>query len=198
MAKTNRSLSVALFGGSFDPVHKGHLAMAKAVLDRGAVDQVRFLPCYVSPHKSGTVANEEQRLQMLEIALEDSSLEDASVSRYEIEREEPSYSWETITSFSESEPGVSWHWIVGTDQWNSLHRWARPEVLREKLHFLICTRGDENLVERADFCSTVIAFEHPASSTAIRRDFAVHHDWLTPGVVEYCRETGLYQPERYG
>ena len=192
MESSNRALSTAILGGSFDPVHRGHLAMAEAVIDAGVVDRILFLPCHVSPHKTGTIATSEQRLEMLRIALEDGAWSRASISRYEIEREKPSYSWQTITAFSESDPEVSWYWIVGTDQWNSLDRWARPDILREKLHFIVCPRGEDELVERADWHCTVIPFEHPASSTAIREDFEGHLDWLTPGVIDFCRKEGLY------
>ncbi len=182
----------ALLGGSFDPIHRGHLAMARKVLESVGLDRLIFLPCYVSPHKEGTVASSEQRLEMLRISLLEEPVERGEVSRLEIDQEQSSYSWETVVALSEQQSEVEWFWIVGTDQWNALERWARPDVLQEKLHFIVCTRGDEPLMERPHWKHTRIAFSHPASSTRIRADFESHTEWLSPGVVEYCRKEKLY------
>lgn len=183
----------ALFGGSFDPVHRGHLAMAAAVREATGLDSVVFLPCRVSPHKAGAHASPEDRLEMLRRALAEEKEAAFEVSPFELERPGPSYSWTTAEAMTRSEPEVDWHWIVGTDQWNALHRWAEPETLRRLLHFVVCTRGGESLAERPGWRRTVIPFRHPASSTAIRGAFEAHLDWLPDSVASYGRERGLYE-----
>ncbi len=187
---------VAILGGSFDPVHRGHLGMAANVIEHTAIDRVIFVPCYVSPFKSGTVASPEQRAEMLELAIRDSGWEWASVSRFEIERPEPSYSWETAEHFTQAMPGVDLHWIVGTDQWEQLERWAEPEKLRELLKFVVLTRGDAKVGPKAGWRHETLPFEHAASSTMIRERFAEHENWLTPSVIDYCRDQGLYGAEK--
>lgn len=179
---------IAIFGGSFDPVHRGHLAMAAAARERLPLDGVVFMPCAVSPFKSGTVASGPQRLGMLEAAIRDEQLDWATVSDFELHRPAPSYSWETVRHFSATQPGVGWHWILGTDQWEQIERWAEPETLRSLLHFIVFSRAGTRVRDRPGWTYTPIEFEHPASSTAIRRDFAGHRDWLTPGVAELAGE----------
>jgi nicotinate-nucleotide adenylyltransferase len=183
----------AVLGGSFDPVHLGHLGMARTAAEIVELERIVFMPCFVSPFKSGTVANAEQRIKMLQIAIDETEMQNAEVSTWEAEQAEPSYSWETATHLSELHPEVNWHWIVGTDQWDAIDRWAEPEKLRDFLHFIVLTRDGDPVVERDGWRYTAVPFQHPASSTKIRENFADNVDWLVPGMADYCREQGLYQ-----
>jgi nicotinate-nucleotide adenylyltransferase len=179
---------IAIFGGSFDPVHRGHLAMAAVVHERLVLDGVIFMPCAASPFKSGTVASGPERLGMLEVAIRETGSEWATVSDFELHRPAPSYSWETAAHFSTTQPGVAWHWILGTDQWEQIDRWAEPEKLRTLLHFVVFTRAGAVVRDRPGWRYTSVEFAHPASSTAIRRDPGACRDWLTPGVAKLARE----------
>lgn len=179
---------IAIFGGSFDPVHRGHLAMAATARERLALDRVIFMPCAASPLKSGTVASGPERLGMLEAAIRETGSEWATVSDFELHRPAPSYSWETAAHFSATQPGVAWHWILGTDQWEQIDRWAEPEKLRTQLHFVVFTRAGAVVRDRPGWRYTPVEFAHPASSTAIRRDPGACRDWLTPGVAKLARE----------
>lgn len=183
---------IGILGGSFDPVHLGHLGMADAARDAAGLDSVVFVPCFVSPLKTGTHASPAQRAKMLEIALEDAGADWAEISTFELERPSPSYSWKTAEHFSEKRPEVDWHWIVGADQWERIEQWAEPDRLKERLRFLVVTREGGAVRPRSGWRHQTVEFFHPASSTAIRSDFDAHLDWLTPGVVRYCREEGLY------
>lgn len=166
--------------------------MAVAAREAADLERVVFVPAAVSPFKSGTVATGAQRREMLGIAVEEEGLGWAEVSRFELDRPAPSYSWETVRHMSETCPGTEWHWILGTDQWEQIERWAEPERLRQSLHFLVFTRQGQTVRERPGWRHTSVAFEHPASSSAIRTDFAGHRDWLTPGVAAYCEARGIY------
>ena len=127
------------------------------------------------------------------LALDDEELDEADVSTFEIERDRPSYSWETATHFHERFPGVEWNWILGADQWNAIDRWAAPGTLRRLLRFIILTRNGEPVLDRPGWRSVTVPFEHPASSTAIRGDFEGHAGWMTPSVRKYCEVEGLYR-----
>jgi nicotinate-nucleotide adenylyltransferase len=186
------SRRVAIFGGSFDPVHRGHLAMAALAHEVAELEEVLFMPAAVSPFKKGTVATAAQRFEMIVIALDDAGMDWAGVSDFELNRPAPSYSWETAHHFHALEPETEWCWILGTDQWEQIDRWAGPERLREGLHFLVFTRKGQTVRDRPGWRHTPIALEHPASSTAIRGDIAGHRDWLTPGVAAYCGEERIY------
>lgn len=182
----------AIFGGSFDPIHRGHLAMAEAAIEALSLDRLVFMPCFVSPFKTGTIASGDARKEMIDLSLEEVALPKAEVSDFEINRDQPSYSWETATHFHENEPTASWFWILGTDQWESIERWAEPERLRTLLHFIVLTRHGDEVKDRPGWSHTALEFEHPASSTAIRNDFEACRDWMTPSVVDFCRRQGLY------
>ncbi len=181
---------LAIFGGSFDPVHSGHLAMAAVARERFALDGVVFMPCAVSPFKSGTVANGAQRLEMLVTAIREAGINWAVVSDFELNRPAPSYSWETARHFSASDPAVEWYWILGTDQWDRIESWAAPEELRNRLHFIVFTRAGAPVRDRPGWRFTPVEFEHPASSTAIRENFPACSGWLSPGVALLAR--GIY------
>tara|TARA_R110002096_G_scaffold387471_4_gene581658 strand:+ start:5035 stop:5643 length:609 start_codon:yes stop_codon:yes gene_type:complete len=183
----------AIFGGSFDPVHLGHLGMVTASQGALELDEVIFVPCHVSPFKSGTVATGAQRMELLELAIRDSGFSWASVSPIEIDREGSSYSWETASFFAAEDSASEWYWILGTDQWDSIERWANPEILKELLHFVVLTRDGQPVSEREGWRYTAVPFSHPASSTVIRAGVEEKRGWVTPGVLEYCLENKLYQ-----
>lgn len=182
-----------ILGGSFDPVHLGHLAMAAAAREAAELETMVFVPASVSPFKSTTVASDEQRLEMLRIALGENGLDWAEISREEIDRSGPSYSWMTAASFTRSFPAVDWHWILGTDQWEAIDRWAEPEKLRRLLTFVVLTREGTPVRHRPGWQYLAVPFAHPASSTAIRADRDGRAEWLSPGVLEYCRREDLYE-----
>ena len=167
--------------------------MAVAAREALDLDGVVFVPCAVSPFKVGTIATATQRQRLLEIALEESGIDWATVSDFEVKRPAPSYSWQTALHFFQSRPDTRWHWILGTDQWEQITLWAEPERLREMLHFIVFSRHGTRVIDRPGWHYTAVPFEHPASSTAIRSAFADHADWLTPGVRDFCEAGGIYE-----
>lgn len=166
--------------------------MAQLAIGEVSLDRLIFMPCFVSPFKTGTIASGESRETMIRLALEEVTIPEADVSDYEISRSQPSYSWETASHFHEQEPMVSWYWILGTDQWESIERWAEPEKLRSLLHFIVLTRHGDKVAGRPGWRHTAVEFSHPASSTAIRKDFEARREWMTPSVFDYCQSQELY------
>ena len=183
---------VAIFGGSFDPVHLGHLAMAEKAREQFTLSRVIFVPCNQSPFKGETRAGGEQRQRMLEIAIREKEWPWAGVSDYEISRPGPSYSWRTAEHFAEQFPGADLYWILGTDQWTQIEKWARPERLRELLRFIVVTRNGSKVMDRQDWKYEKMQFDHPASATAIRKDMKSALKFLPASVLKYCRANSLY------
>jgi len=184
---------IGLFGGSFDPVHLGHLAIAEAAHTSCGLDRVIFIPCWQSPHKSRKMADGEHRAAMLERALADAKW--GEVSRWELERDSPSYSWMTAEHMAAEFPGSELHWILGTDQWEVLETWAKPERLAELLTFIVFPRGSE-VADKDGFDHVEIDVRHPASSTEIRSrvaDGRDTNDLLEPEVASYIDEHDLYR-----
>ncbi len=195
MPSTVPAGGLCLFGGTFDPVHEGHLAIARAATGAAGVARVLFVPCWQSPHKAGRPATPAaHRLRMLELALAGEPW--AAVSDWELRRPEPSYSWQTAEHFQAGmPPGTSLSWLMGADQWAALDRWARPERLAELLTFVVFPRAGWEITPRPGFRHVVIDVVHPASATAIRADVAAGRAprWLPAPVASYVAEHGLYR-----
>ncbi|MFN0130327.1 MAG: nicotinate (nicotinamide) nucleotide adenylyltransferase [Verrucomicrobiales bacterium] len=183
-----------LFGGSFDPVHLGHTAMAEAARTQANLEKIIFLPAAQSPHKtdSDPPAPAVHRLAMLELALAD--LPWAEVSRWEIDRPGPSYSWKTVEHCAAvAGPNIELCWILGADQWDVLLAWSHPEKLAALLTFLVFPRGDTPVLPRPGFRHQPVICRHPASSTAARAGQSLDH-LVAPEVAAYIRKHALYPP----
>jgi len=174
--------------------------MARTAREALALDRVVFSPCHRSPFKGQTTADARQRLAMLRLALADEFASSASasadafdISTWELERPRPSYSWETVAHFRRRCPETEWHWILGSDQWEAIDRWAEPERLRTQLRFIVMQRGPRAPSIRPGWRATAVPFDHPASSNAIRAAFETRKDWLTPSVATFCEQERLYR-----
>lgn len=186
---------IALFGGTFDPVHLGHLHLASLARDAMDLDEVLFLPCRISPHKTGTPpASGADRMEMLRLAT--ASLPWAVVDDYELIHPGPSYSYQTAEVMAARFPTARIFWIMGGDQWEALPRWKNPDRLAELVEFIVIARGDTPL-PREGYRMHIVSGDNPASSTVIREAFShggLSHIWLPPAVAEWILERNLYQP----
>lgn len=188
---------IALFGGTFDPVHLGHIQLAETARDKLGLDEVRFLPCRISPHKQDNIpSSANDRLEMLRLAT--AGLPWAVVDDFELRREGPSYSWQTAEAMDKRFPDDRLFWIMGGDQWDALEKWDHPERLAAHVEFAVFSRG-KVLNPRDGFVLHVLEGGHPASATAIREAVArgeTEHPWLAPSVNRWIRGHHLYQQAR--
>lgn len=179
-------MNTCLFGGSFDPVHAGHLAIAAAARAACNLQRVVFLPAARSPFKEeGTrLFDDAARLAMLRAAT--AHLPWAEVSELDLRMPPPSWSWRVVEAWLAERPGDKLFWLLGTDQWELLHLWARPDYLAEHLTFIVYHRGKEPEPRPGVRSIFLTGPEHPASSSAIRARLAagepVPPGWLAPGV----------------
>jgi nicotinate-nucleotide adenylyltransferase len=127
---------IGVFGGTFDPVHVGHLAIANAALDELGLDRVYFVPARRSPLKhDGPIASADDRLAMLNAAIADENR--FRVSRAEVDREGPSFTVDTLESLrSEGELFL----ILGSDAYADFDRWREPERIRELATVVLAAR----------------------------------------------------------
>ncbi|MEK4627919.1 MAG: nicotinate-nucleotide adenylyltransferase [Solibacillus sp.] len=184
---------VGLFGGTFNPPHIGHLIMASEVYAALDLAEVRFMPNAKAPHKEvSTSATNEQRLHMVELAIQD--IPYFNVERFEMERGGVSYTYDTMKAMREREPDVAFYFIIGGDMIDSLHTWYRIDELMELVHFV----GVKRPGSEAKTTYNVQMIEAPEinlSSTFIRNRLQQKGrlDFLIPTAVEeYIRKEGLY------
>lgn len=185
---------IALFGGTFDPVHCGHISLAKIAKEKLELDEVRFVPCRISPHKQNQQPTPaEDRLEMLRLTTAD--LPWALVDDLEIGREGPSYSWHTAEAMAARFPAARLFWIMGGDQWRALPTWAHPDRLAACVEFIVFAR-DGKPEPHEGFRMHALEGVHPASATMIREAIAhrgAEHPWLHPAVSRWIRDRQLYQ-----
>lgn len=120
-----------IIGGTFNPIHNGHILLALYCKEKLNLDSVIFIPTYTPPHKSDKdVVCEVHRLNMCNIAVQ--SYDYFSVSDIEIKRKGKSYTYETLTSLKEIYPDDTLYFITGADMFLTLEKWKNPEIIFEK------------------------------------------------------------------
>ena len=190
-------MKLAIFGGTFDPIHEAHLAIARAAADRFHLDRVLFVPAFHPPHKHGvTHAPYEDRVRMAELAC-------AIDPRFEVSRLEEgtarSYSIDTIGKVqSRLAPGDELYFLIGADAFSEIRTWHRwPEVARG-VRFLVVSRpGHQYGVPPEVSCDRIDQVALPVSSSTIRRQLAsgARPDGIPPAVLEYASAHHLYTPQ---
>jgi nicotinate-nucleotide adenylyltransferase len=133
----------ALFGGTFDPIHYGHLRPVEALATEVGLSRVTLLPNHVPPHRPQPEANAQQRLKMVELAIADNPL--FAVDDRELHRTTPSYTIETLEAIrKERGAQLSLAFIIGQDSLLSLHKWHRWQSLLDTCHLLVLARPGYN------------------------------------------------------
>ncbi len=133
-------MRIAVFGGTFDPIHLGHLRVAEETFEGLGQDRVVFMPAFVAPHKEGRGAAEpEKRLEMARLAVEGNP--NFEVSDAEIKRQSRSYTIDTVRELKEKGgKDLSLSLIVGTDSFNDITTWCEYERLFEMAGFIVVQR----------------------------------------------------------
>nr|MDA3832359.1 nicotinate-nucleotide adenylyltransferase [Spirochaetales bacterium] len=138
---------VGIIGGSFDPIHLGHLVIAQDAVERLELDEVVFIPAAIPPHKQHLErVGAEHRLRMVELAIEGDLR--FSVSDMELVRGGVSYTIDTVQMLQESRPDVDWVLIVGSDTLVDLHNWHRIDDLLDLCTIASFLRPGESSLDR--------------------------------------------------
>lgn len=162
---------IGIFGGSFDPVHDGHIHLATLAKEAADLDEVWFLPCWISPHKTESPPTPGAiRAEWLHTAL--AGIPWAKTDLIELDAEGSSFSYATMGKLASRHPGNEWFWIMGGDQWAALPSWRHPEILAEMVEFIVLARNGDGVIPREGYRMRLVHGEHPASSTAIRAAIA--------------------------
>ena len=191
-------MKIGIFGGTFNPVHIGHLITAESVRELYSLDRVVFIPAKMPVHKEleDSIAAED-RFQMVKLAVEDNPCFD--VSSVEINRASPSYTILTLHELKEEFPDSELFLIIGADSYNSIHTWKDYREILDTVTLIVMKRNrDEIRNEYADRGEILIADnpEIEISSTDIRRrirnNMTVKYI-LPQKVIEYINSRGLYK-----
>ncbi len=190
-------MKIGWFGGTFNPVHMGHLVLAQECWYRLGLDKVVFVPAYLPPHKEvGGEVSAADRLNMLRIALEGD--ERFEISTYEIDKGGTSYSIDTIKHFLEEYGGdVELFFLAGSDMAEGLSTWKDVEDILRLTTFVIATRpgGVESGTPYEESLRRVVTPGIDISSSMIRERIQNREpiDYLVPAVVvRFIRDKGLY------
>jgi nicotinate-nucleotide adenylyltransferase len=201
-------MRVGLFGGSFDPVHYGHLLLAECCREQCRLDEVWFLPAAVPPHKQGRQsAPTEDRLAMLELAI--GGHEAFRICRLEIDRGGVNYTVDTLAALSEQHPEHEWFFLMGGDSLADLPQWRNPSRICELTTLVVAQRPGsppldfnglagvvpaERLEQMKKFVVDLPQFDISSSSLRRRVGQGQSIRYRTPRAVEKYIEThGLYR-----
>ena len=199
---------IGIIGGSFNPVHFGHLIVAQDAIEHLELSEVVFMPAAIPPHKQGLIqADSQHRVKMLDLAVESDIR--FSVSDDEIQRGGISYTFDTVTELLESQDGVELFLIVGSDTLIDLHNWYKVEGILERCNIATFMRpgldeldmvmGKVELPQafREQLRENVFSphlIEISSSEIRMRVAEGLGIRYLVPSEVEmYIYEHGLYQ-----
>jgi nicotinate-nucleotide adenylyltransferase len=195
---------VAVFGGTFDPIHNGHIRLALAFAERLQLDTVLLIPSSVPPHKlKPDLAAGEDRLEMCRLAF--SRLPEVEISNYEIAQGGTSYTYLTCRHFRELFPDAEIFFLVGTDMLRDFPTWKNPQSIVQDVTIAVCGRNDlpgwweeeqKDFVEK--FGRTFVRVDYngeDVASTKIRVLAGAGMrltDYVDEKTAEYIRKNGLY------
>ena len=198
---------IGILGGSFDPVHNGHIGLAVDAKKQLGLDEVLLIPAKLQPFKlDKKMVSGEQRLEMIRLAVE--NLPGITPCDYELQQEEISYTYKTLKAITEMEgPDTEVYFLTGTDSLLQIHRWKNADELLHNYNFVVGSRPgykDEELKTCIEFLkkeynTNVVKVDNNQlniSSTEIRERLVSGQGLggLVPEVVErYILEHGLYK-----
>lgn len=197
-------MKIGIMGGTFNPIHHGHLILSEYIRLEASLDKIIFIPTGYPPHKSD-VLNGKTRLKMVDLAIEDNPF--FISSDMEINRSYPSYTIDTIEELNKIYLNARLYMIIGSDSLFSLSSWKDYPKLLKQVNFIVADRfrlghnDVENEIERLNdkFASHIVSFDNPIidiSSTSIRYriKMGLSIKYLVPGIVEdYIYKLNLYR-----
>ena len=198
---------IGIFGGTFNPIHLGHIRLGQLVLDEIKLDKILYIPDNTPPHKSDrNLACGEDRLNMINISLKDH--DDMESSDIELKREGKSYTFETLLELKNLYPNDELYLITGADMFLTLDKWREPETIFKTANIIGVPRVKSDFEKMEEYAEKVIkpmgakvfmlsqtVFD-TASSTYVREnidDYQKIKDMITPEVYRYITEKGLYR-----
>lgn len=185
-----------IFGGTFDPVHKGHILTAEKLVEIRKLDKLIFIPCNISPHKTDKfVTPAVHRLEMLKIAVENYPVFD--FSDYEIQKGDISYTLDTLEHFSKTYQNIEL--VIGYDNLIGFHKWYEPDKILNLAELVVMKRNiDSNpelknkYYQNANFVETPLIDVSSTDIRSRRKNNLSIADLVPEEVEKYIIENNLY------
>lgn len=144
-----QKMRIGIMGGTFDPIHYGHLILAENALKQYRLDKVFFIPTGPSPHKNDTdISSAEHRCRMIQLAINENS--GFELSRLEVDSNEVSYTYRTLLNLREIYPQAEIYFIMGGDSLDYLERWKNPNIILENAVILAAVRDEMDQTQIAN------------------------------------------------
>jgi nicotinate-nucleotide adenylyltransferase len=185
-------MKIAIYGGTFDPVHHGHLILARTALEMFHWDRLYFVPCSQSPHKKNNpIANNQDRLKMLQLALKNEA--QLQVDDFELRQGGISYSIDTVDYFQKKFPKAQLFWLLGEDQIAKLKTWHRFKELKKKVEFVFLSRGEavKGTSKKLKLVNRRIDISATDIRSRIQQRLSVHY-LVTDAVADYIKKKKIY------
>jgi nicotinate-nucleotide adenylyltransferase len=183
-------LKIGIYGGTFDPIHHGHLILAREAREKLGLEKLIFVPARIAPHKRAPFASAEMRLSMLQAAV--AGEKGLEVDDCELRRPPPSYTIDTVESVQQREPGAEIYYLIGEDNLAGLGNWRQFDRLQKIVRFVVLDRTGA----QATHGYPIIARKIDISATGIRKRIASGQPirYLVPeSVEEIIRRNNLYR-----
>lgn len=197
---------IGIMGGTFNPIHIGHLILGQAALEQFQLDKVLFMPTKNPPHKSSDhILDDAVRAEMVYIAIKDNP--NFELSTFEMDREGITYTADTLFQLTKQNPDEEYYFIVGADSLFYIERWKDPGMIFKLSKLLAAVRGQKSNKEMLQkiaelnetFHASVDLLNSPnidISSTEIRERAKNGMDiqyYVTPNVAKYIQKNNLYR-----
>ena len=188
--------NIGIFGGTFNPVHKGHVAIAEEFIEKFSLDLLYIIPNRIPPLKDFESVSGEDRTEMLKIAFSGNTK--TVISDIELNREGTSYTCDTVAELKSIHPESRFFLLTGDDWIDSFDKWKNFEYLLENVELVIAYRGEKDITASLDKLE-LLSGKRPKllgnsriklSSTQFRTD--MNAELLPEGVFEYIEKRGLY------
>ena len=164
-------MNIGLFGGSFNPIHNGHVRLAKSLLQEAALDEVWFLVSPQNPFKQDQqLLDDDKRLQLVRLALKEEP--QLMASDFEFHLPKPSYTWNTLQALEREYPERKFTLLIGGDNWEAFDKWYRYEDILKRYPIIVYPREGSKVPDVKFQVSDIQIVETPLiniSSTQIRQ-----------------------------
>ncbi|MCF4010298.1 nicotinate-nucleotide adenylyltransferase [Rheinheimera sp. UJ63] len=204
---------LGIFGGTFDPIHRGHLACARYVVEHCALKQLALMPCHLPPHRATPGVSSEQRAAMVKLAIANEPT--MRLERLELNRTSPSYTVDSLRALKQQQPDTTLAFIIGMDSLQYFTKWHQWLQILELAHLIVCRRpgysadqGDAPMLlarygatlsqlQQQD-AGKILLLDNPdfyESATFVRQQLASDRRvqaMLPAQVLEYIRQHALY------